>query len=71
MTRRPRQPANDNVPPAGRRTTNEIPAKLPLLEVELLVIENCFAQIIDRLLGSTANGATGMKEPANEQETKP
>ena len=67
MTRRPRQPANDNAPPAGRRTANEIPAELPLFEAELALVENCFGEIIDRLLASLANGARG---PA-DQETKP
>lgn len=67
MTRRPRQPANDNAPPAGRQTINEIPAELPLFEAELALVENCFAEIIGRMLASLANGT----EASADQETKP
>lgn len=67
MTRRPGNPTNDNQPPERRRTVNEIPEDLPLLEIELALVENCFSAIIGKLLASLANGA----EVAAEQETKP
>ena len=67
MTRRLKPPANDNRSPDGRRICNELPAEFPLFEAELALVENCFEEIIGKLLGSAANG----DETASDQETKP
>ncbi|MEZ5921945.1 MAG: hypothetical protein R3C60_11410 [Parvularculaceae bacterium] len=39
MTRRLKQPANDNQPPVGRRIVKELTVDLPILETELALIE--------------------------------
>jgi hypothetical protein len=59
MTRRLGTPTNDNRLPGGRLIHNELPADMPIAEAEFALVENCFAEIIDRLLGSLANGAKG------------
>jgi hypothetical protein len=35
---------------------------MPIAEVEFALVEDCFGEIIDRLLGSLANGAKGPVE---------
>lgn len=67
MTRRLGIPTNDNQPPGGRLIDNELPADMPIAEAEFALVENCFAEIIDRLMQSLANGAEG---PA-DRETEP
>lgn len=67
MTRRPRLPANDNQSPEGHRVCIELPADMPIFEAELALVENCFGEIIGRLVGSLANGA----EALADEETKP
>lgn len=67
MTRRLGPSTNDNRPPGGRLVHNELPVDTPIAEVEFALVENCFGEIISRLLASLANGA----EAAADQETKP
>lgn len=56
MTRRLGPSTNDNQPPRGRLVHNELPADLRIAEAEFALVENCFGEIIGRLLGSVANG---------------
>lgn len=62
MTRRLGPSTNDNQPPGGRLVHNELPANIPINEAEFALVENCFGEIIDRLLGSLANGGKGTVE---------
>jgi hypothetical protein len=66
MIRRLGIPRNDNQPPGRRLVDNELPADLPIAEAEFALVENCFAEIIDQLVRSLANGA---REP-EEREAK-
>ncbi|MFZ5616944.1 MAG: hypothetical protein ACOZAA_06450 [Pseudomonadota bacterium] len=59
MTRRLGTPTNDDRPPGGRLVHNELSADTPIAEAEFALVENCFAEIIDRLLASLANGEKG------------
>lgn len=66
MTRRLASPINDNQSPASRRICNELAAEMPIAEAEFALVENCFGEIIGRMLASTANGAE-----ASDKETQP
>lgn len=67
MTRRSGPSTNDNHPPGGRLVHYELPADLPIAEAEFALVENCFGEIIGRLLCSVANGA----DAAADQEAEP